>query len=372
MPCVINKENILKFLSETPARYFELEEHSVEHYSASTRNNGDIGSETPGNADIQAAHEAAKILRKKIHSAHISVEIVDEWVSLDIILPRKFAIPEKQRHTALEACRNILLNEAKKLGIEPSPNNPDDFSEAILLGEPKLASCGYSESILIKFSPIYVNYEEGNSLTTHDPKDREISEWMPLDVKLTIFEQYGKEFVSLSLVGSQHKEEKEITHDVGFKRTCGQVAKLFFSKLQKENHLRTDLWKEIAAQTPIPQGSILVGHGGYEEKWENCPFYKTPSGDYHYIDGTYKEKPCHWVISKDAFKLSTELLATGFFPAVAEGSRPLWAVIREITSKIESKISQEAELGESQTLLAHGHKGKIVKAEDGSLHFLEA
>ncbi len=56
-----------------------------------TRSHGDVGSETPGKADIAEGARVAKALREKFPEANVESESVDEWVSIMVdFAPKRY------------------------------------------------------------------------------------------------------------------------------------------------------------------------------------------------------------------------------------------------------------------------------------------
>jgi hypothetical protein len=67
--------------------YFDLEDESSTSLNYGTRENGSVGDEQPGREDIQAAREMAMALRNEFGKAiQVSLETIDEWVSLSVTL----------------------------------------------------------------------------------------------------------------------------------------------------------------------------------------------------------------------------------------------------------------------------------------------
>lgn len=60
-----------------------------------TRDNGDVGDERAGAADIAEGKRVAKALREKFPEANVELEIVDEWVSLMLdFAPKRYTSNE--------------------------------------------------------------------------------------------------------------------------------------------------------------------------------------------------------------------------------------------------------------------------------------
>lgn len=399
---VQTEKKIVELLKASPARYFELEKESVEHYVASTRCHGDVGLEQAGKEDILAAKESVAFLNKKLPGAYITYEVCDEWVHIDIQLPRKFVVPEHQRNQALELCQNILTQEASILKIDLK--NIDNIKTS----EPK-TGC-YKISQVANFYPIFVpksgNQEDKSSEDFNPNFDLEsntnpyayanananakidLEAWMPLSIKTTLFEKDHKEFIQLQIqgLGKQRDYTQEITHDSGLETVCSSLTKTFLQTYKES--IRTDLWTEIPLEEVneiLHSGEFtptLVGYSGYEELWENCPIYKciphskqerTPtrvgttveatgnateeksrdgfpkfSKDtiYLHIDShnnhSNQEQPTYWKISQKYFQEATQHLMPGFFPKTPQGSLPLNIVVAQMTKKIRKDIFNKA------------------------------
>jgi hypothetical protein len=66
--------------------WFELEEKGPTYLRYSTRENGDIGEERPGEADVQEAKRLARLVREQFEEVKVSWHTVDEWVDLEIFV----------------------------------------------------------------------------------------------------------------------------------------------------------------------------------------------------------------------------------------------------------------------------------------------
>ena len=79
-------KKVLKAIEGTKT-YMEIEnEGDMNNIFLSTRENGDVGSETPGREDIKEAQRVQKILQKKFAKDDIKIaaSTTDEWVNLHI------------------------------------------------------------------------------------------------------------------------------------------------------------------------------------------------------------------------------------------------------------------------------------------------
>lgn len=77
-------KDALGALARKHLRWFELEEEDDDMMMWSTREHGDVGSETPGSADVRAAWGFAKAVRREFPDYAADVEEVDEWVSVTV------------------------------------------------------------------------------------------------------------------------------------------------------------------------------------------------------------------------------------------------------------------------------------------------
>ena len=68
--------------------YFELDYETHDHVAFITRENGDVGSETPGPEDIKEANRLKKLIKDKFNVS-VGVEEVDEWVYVNVHNYRK-------------------------------------------------------------------------------------------------------------------------------------------------------------------------------------------------------------------------------------------------------------------------------------------
>jgi hypothetical protein len=84
-----NKQKIVDIVERTQ---FHLDGDLEEHYSDedtlnfATRENGCVGSETPGHEDVMVADNLRKELIKLDCVSEVEVEEVDEWVHINVTL----------------------------------------------------------------------------------------------------------------------------------------------------------------------------------------------------------------------------------------------------------------------------------------------
>jgi hypothetical protein len=77
-------KKILKFVESTKT-YMEIyDEDDTEEILLTTRDNGNVGDETAGDADIKEAGRVQKLIKKKFPDLIVDIEEVDEWVHLNI------------------------------------------------------------------------------------------------------------------------------------------------------------------------------------------------------------------------------------------------------------------------------------------------
>ena len=76
-----NKDSIINHVQEIS--WFNHEESDGNILTFSTRENGNVGDEEPGEEDIQMAHRVAGDIRHQYDVKNIEVSSVDEWVYLE-------------------------------------------------------------------------------------------------------------------------------------------------------------------------------------------------------------------------------------------------------------------------------------------------
>ena len=77
-------KKILKFVESTKTYMEVYDEDDTEEILLTTRDNGNVGDETPGDADIKEAGRVQKLIKKKFPNLIVDIEEVDEWVHLNI------------------------------------------------------------------------------------------------------------------------------------------------------------------------------------------------------------------------------------------------------------------------------------------------
>jgi hypothetical protein len=84
-----NKQSVVDIVEKTQ---FSLDGDLIEHYSDTnelefrTRENGNVGDETPGYEDIEAAYNLQRELMDLETVSEVNIEEVDEWVHINVIL----------------------------------------------------------------------------------------------------------------------------------------------------------------------------------------------------------------------------------------------------------------------------------------------
>jgi hypothetical protein len=101
----VTVESVKKVVGRT---WFDFEDQE-DRIMLDTRDNGNVGDETPGQEDVTEGRRLIKALRAAFPLHHCAFEIVDEWVHVDIKKRRKSE--REQREEALET----LKREGKKL-----------------------------------------------------------------------------------------------------------------------------------------------------------------------------------------------------------------------------------------------------------------
>ena len=76
-------EEIKAFVKENS--YFELDCDSEDELAFITRENGNVGDETPGNEDLVEGRRIVKLINEKFDITATTDE-VDEWVYINILL----------------------------------------------------------------------------------------------------------------------------------------------------------------------------------------------------------------------------------------------------------------------------------------------
>ncbi len=78
-----NSDDIKSFINRES--YFELDDSDEDSITFITRENGDVGSERPGRADVVEANRLKNLVENKF-GLDCEIETVDEWVYLRISL----------------------------------------------------------------------------------------------------------------------------------------------------------------------------------------------------------------------------------------------------------------------------------------------
>ena len=81
-------KKILKFIGSTKTYMGVYDEDNTEEIMLQTRENGDVGYEEAGDADIKEAGRVQKLIKKKFPELRVEIEEVDEWVHLNIWPPK--------------------------------------------------------------------------------------------------------------------------------------------------------------------------------------------------------------------------------------------------------------------------------------------
>lgn len=81
-------KQILKFIESTKTYMGVYDEGDTEEILLQTRENGDVGYEEAGDEDIEEARRVQKLIKKKFPDLRVEIEVVDEWVHLNIWPPK--------------------------------------------------------------------------------------------------------------------------------------------------------------------------------------------------------------------------------------------------------------------------------------------
>lgn len=335
------KSKIKEALRRAGAGYFSIEENGPRIFICSTRENGDIGREKPGAADIKAARDAVRTLRASFPDAEIIWETCDEWTHVEIRLPgTEF---DEISAEILNGCGKGIFEALTDLGFSPKE-----------IKETKTS--GTESRIAIQ-----------KTLLARSSKFEEIEAWWPAEIELRVTEPYRSGTPEMEISVGRHIRRTPCGSNP--RLSARNAATACLKDLEEEGiGFKKNLWWPIPNDFQPPAGSSVVGHGGYETPWEGSPFLKLPKGDYVFLDQENSEA---WHIKKGAFALATKQLCTDFFPVTPEGAVPLWRATREITERIAEKILEEAKERKNRTLGDFGVEGEIFIAEDGSFHLVE-
>jgi len=115
-----------------------------QRWSYSTRDNGDIENETPGQEDIREARRLQSLLESQFNNVRANVETSEEWTSLEISLyPRKIqARPPTNLnlYQALAKIKNQLMTRLERTGrwnkTNPPPHLPSTGFAAVIFTDP--------------------------------------------------------------------------------------------------------------------------------------------------------------------------------------------------------------------------------------------
>jgi hypothetical protein len=88
--------------------WFEMQEEE-DRIVLDTRENGDVGAESPGSADLEEAKRLASIVRKKFPRHEVRLEAVDEWVVMEVVRQEKS--PERLAREAREKAAVLLRDQ---------------------------------------------------------------------------------------------------------------------------------------------------------------------------------------------------------------------------------------------------------------------
>lgn len=110
-------ENTSKKIKEVEAfvtknSYFDVHDMDSDFILFSTREHGDVGSETASDKDFRAAHKLKREIERNFKTAIVEVEVVDEWVNVSVKFPKKEIDFEETR-----------LNKSEYLKIAEKINN---------------------------------------------------------------------------------------------------------------------------------------------------------------------------------------------------------------------------------------------------------
>lgn len=77
-------KNVHKFLN-SQRTWFQDDDSDEKTVVFTTRDNGDVGSEEPGEEDFKEAQRLAKLVRKKFkNKVNVQIDDVDEWTFLEV------------------------------------------------------------------------------------------------------------------------------------------------------------------------------------------------------------------------------------------------------------------------------------------------
>lgn len=91
------------------------EENGSKYLLIDTRDNGDVGDESPGQKDIAEGRRIAKALREKYPELNVSLDVVDEWVQVAVDDgPKRYS--SQQLAAALAKVLNVPENAIGRIG----------------------------------------------------------------------------------------------------------------------------------------------------------------------------------------------------------------------------------------------------------------
>jgi hypothetical protein len=66
--------------------YFDLDEVEESYFTFTTRENGNVFKETPGELDILEANKLKKLLLENFKNIVVDIETFDEWVNITVLI----------------------------------------------------------------------------------------------------------------------------------------------------------------------------------------------------------------------------------------------------------------------------------------------
>lgn len=66
--------------------YFDLDEVEESYFAFTTRENGNVFKETPGELDILEANKLKKLLLENFKNIVVDIETFDEWVNITVLI----------------------------------------------------------------------------------------------------------------------------------------------------------------------------------------------------------------------------------------------------------------------------------------------
>ena len=119
-----SSENLTSFVEKES--YFTLDDEDMESVTFITRENGDVGSETPGQSDVKEAKRLKDVI-KNTFGYNSEIELVDEWVYLKVILKSE---EKKERYTIFKHIGS--LSEPGWRGFGESSKTIEDLEAKII------------------------------------------------------------------------------------------------------------------------------------------------------------------------------------------------------------------------------------------------